>query len=356
MDEFAKRYTPMVILASLVMCTIPWFWGDVVGKLWLSRGLVLIVVACPCALITSTPVTYVAGLAATAQRGIIVKGGLHLESLARVTTVCCDKTGTLTLGKFSLVELVVIGSRRKGKGKGNKKQWGDRKTVLKALAVLEKESSHPMAAALVQAAKNEGVEVGEADRAQNLTILKGEGVVGDIPYLGSGEKVYVGNEKLMRRLNLFEVSEEEATRCRGWEREGGTVGFVAVEGVGIVAAFCVADRVRRNSKKFVEVLKMMGIEVYMLTGDAEGAATMVARSVGIDMENVRFSMLPEDKLEFVKLLKGEHQKIKNGGKVLMCGDGVNDAPALALADVGVAMGAAGAAIAMETADVALMDR
>lgn len=347
-DEFAKRYTPIVVLASLFMCTFPWLISKEAGRMWLGRGLVLIVVACPCALITSTPVTYVAGLAATAQKGIIVKGGLHLESLARVKMVACDKTGTLTHGNFALLELFLCGGGKKRK-KGN---WGDREFIFKVLAILERESSHPMAAALVKAAQNEGVTLQAEDTPENHNILKGEGVSGNLPGKFGGKLVNVGNERLMRRLGVWK-SIDQADKERGskWSSEGGTVGWISVDGIGVVAGFCVADKIRGGSKDTVtELEERMGVDVFMLTGDSEGAALAVGEAVGIKRENIKFGLLPENKLQII-----EEMKQAGAGKILMCGDGVNDAPALSTADVSIAMGAAGSAIAIETADIAIMD-
>ena len=183
-DEFAKRYTPLVVLTSLLMCTVPFaICGKEVGMRWLYQGIVLIVIACPCALIISTPVTYVAGLAATAQRGIIVKGGVHLEALANVRVVCCDKTGTLTHGEFAVLKLDAVG------------KWKNRKEILRCLAVLERESSHPMASAMVKRAQEEGVTLTSKDQADDHEILKGEGVTGKV----NGVRMYAGNGRLMGR-------------------------------------------------------------------------------------------------------------------------------------------------------------
>ena len=142
-DEFAKRYTPVVILAALCMCTIPWAFGHVIGKAWTNNGLVLLVIACPCALIISTPVTYVAGLAATAQRGILIKGGAHLEALGMVREIAFDKTGTLTQGNFSLLHLKTFGNL-------------NRATILQHLSLVEERATHPLAVAIIKAVQNEG--------------------------------------------------------------------------------------------------------------------------------------------------------------------------------------------------------
>ena len=375
-DEFAKRYTPIVVLASFLMCTLPFFAGKEIGMEWLERGIVLIVIACPCALIISTPVTYVAGLAATAQKGIVIKGGVHLEALSRVKIVASDKTGTLTHGEFAVLNVDMVG------------KWKKEKEVLRCLAVMERESSHPMASALVQKARAEGVELTERDQPSEHEILKGEGVQGVV----DGKKMYVGNERLMERLGFMgKVDFGVRRKARAWGEEGGTVGFMAVEKVGVVAVFNVADKVRDESRKAIVDLKAMGIDVYMLTGDGAGAANAVARKVGLEEGRIKSGLLPVDKLNYVKWFKktlvnegeedGSSWDVEAGrdgygkvalsdaaseaekkiglfisrGNVLMVGDGVNDAPALACSDVGVAMASGGAAIAMETADVALMD-
>ena len=296
-DEFAKRYTPIVILASLLMCTIPWAFGSQVGFEWTTRGVTLIVIACPCALIISTPVTYVAGLAATAQKGIIIKGGSHLEALAAVKIVGCDKTGTLTHGEFRLCDMELVSGWEE---KASKNKKGDKKMInrlkvrgdiMRYLAIMEAESSHPMASALVKAAKIEGVTLGGKDVAANHKILKGEGVVGEI----DGVVFYVGNVRMIERLGMINtMKEKDLSTSMRWSNAGGTCGFVAAEGLGVVAMFNVADKIRDESRAAVRDLKKMGIDVYMLTGDGKGAADAVAREIGI--EQVR-----------------PHTGVKNGG-------------------------------------------
>jgi len=346
-DKFAKRYTPLVVLTALCMCSIPWAWGKEVGQEWTKIGLITMVVACPCALIISTPVTYVAGLAATAQKGIIIKGGAHLEALGRVKRIAFDKTGTLTEGDFALLHL------------SNIEQRCTREKVLQYLALMESPSSHPLAAALVKAAKNEGISIPKHVSVLNHTILKGEGVKAIV----DGLEVHVGNTRLFQRLGLYDsLPEKDKVTAEGWSMAAGTVGFISIEGIGIVGSYSVADAVRQESSSVIQKLHELKIEVDMLTGDGKDAALAIGNQVGLPPTNIHSELLPEDKLELVSKMKAEgswQQSVlcwrqKKSSNVLMCGDGVNDAPALALADVGVAIGA-GAALAMETSDVTLMD-
>jgi Cd2+/Zn2+-exporting ATPase len=342
-DSFAKLYTPVVVLMAGLMCTVPWFWGREVGRYWTLNGLIIIVIACPCALTISTPVTYAAGLAACAQRGIIVKGGARLEALGNVERVIFDKTGTLTNGQFSVSHLENIGTNY------------SRKEMLELLALMEAPSSHPLSATLVIAARKEGVSVPREAEVTRHSILKGEGVEAII----DDKKVYVGNKRLFKRIGMYEsLPQKYKDLAEDWNQEGGTVGFIGVGGTGIVGSFCVSDMVRPEAKDVVRSLKQVGIEVMMLTGDGDGAARAVAEKVGIPDNDVHCQLLPEDKLHFVgSMVEPTPTRCavcRPRALVLMCGDGVNDAPALAVADVGVSMGE-GAALAMEMSDVTLMD-
>jgi len=349
-DEFARVYTPVVVFLAFALCSVPWFFGTKVGKQWFQIGLNVIIVACPCALIISTPVTYIAGLAALARRGVIVKGGAHLEALGRVSRVALDKTGTLTEGKFKLLHLDTIGNKP------------NRSEILQMVAALEGSSVHPLANALLQATKKEGITESSIGDVQNHIILKGEGVSAIL----NGKQIFAGNRRLFERIGMYaRLDASVVERLTGWSALGGTVGYVGAEGFGIVAVFCAADAVREEAASVVKELTELGVEVQMLTGDMWSAASVVGGLVGIDERFISAELLPEEKLKLIQEMKedyvagGEGKSLGPccGGDrnfVLMCGDGVNDAPALALANVGVAMGA-GAALALETADVTLMD-
>ncbi|KAL7537766.1 hypothetical protein ACHAWF_005894 [Thalassiosira exigua] len=342
-DSFAQVYTPVVVLVSLCMSTIPWAFGNEIGKEWLYNGLVVIVIACPCALIISTPVTYVAGLAAAAQKGIIVKGGQHLETLGRTKHIAFDKTGTLSEGIFQLLHFDVVGKSE------------DRKEVLAYLALMEASASHPLADAIVKGASNEGVDTPKVIKVKDHTLLPGEGITGII----NGKKVHVGNQRLFDRLGSYQqLPKENAVRVDEWAQAGGTTGFISIEGKGIVGCYCVADRIRPEAALVVKGLKQMGIQITMLTGDQRPAAIGVGGQIGLQDSDVNSDLLPQDKLTAIREMVEEKKQEKKCWQakraVMMCGDGVNDAPALALADVSVAMGE-GSALALETSDVTLMD-
>ena len=341
-DTFAKSYTPTVISIAVLMCTIPWFVSYETGKRWSLNGLIIVVIACPCALTISTPVTYSAGLAATAQSGVIVKGGSCLEALGNVKRVVFDKTGTLTKGEFQLKDLIIVGTQKR------------REEVLRLLSIMEAPSSHPLATALVLAAKREGVE-NNGMVAINHTILKGEGVSAHI----CEEKIFVGNARLFQRLGYYDnLCDNLKTKASQWSRGGCTVGFLGIEGTGIVGMFSAADCVRPEARSVVTTLTEIGVNTMMLTGDGEGAAISIGEEVGIPQENIRYQFLPEDKLHFVASMLGLSKRKGNlfskKELLLFIGDGVNDAPALTVADIGVAMGA-GAALSMEVSDVTLID-
>eukprot|EP00804_Cyclotella_cryptica_P008496 CCRYP_003996-RA/>CCRYP_003996-RA protein AED:0.18 eAED:0.18 QI:0/0.66/0.42/1/0.66/0.42/7/144/820 len=331
-DSFAKKYTPCVLAVALLVSTVPWilFGGDT-GRHWTLNGLIIIVIACPCALTISTPVTYSAGLAATAKRGIIIKGGSRLEALGNAKTVVFDKTGTLTRGRFSLNHLELIGERK------------TRREVLELLSIMEAPSSHPLSATLVSAAKAEGAIPLHGVSLQEHTILKGEGVCAIV----NDRRVYVGNERLFKRLGMYDLSPHHVESARKWNNDGGTVGYVGIEGegLGIIAMFCVTDTIRDEAHHVVTALMDNGVKVVMLTGDGEGAALAVGEEIGLPDSSIQSQLLPEDKLHYVS---------DQRNLVVFVGDGVNDAASLAVADVGVAMGH-GAALALEMSDVTLMD-
>lgn len=342
-DTFARSYTPTVILMAALMCTIPWLWGPEVGRYWTLNGLIIIVIACPCALTISTPVTYAAGLAATAQRGIIIKGGAKLEAMGSVDRIVFDKTGTLTKGKFTVMHLEVVGTST------------SREEMLELLALMQERSSHPLSASLVDAAKREGVKIPRHMNVVDHCILKGEGITALI----NGIPVFVGNERLFTRLGMLEnLSLNHQQLVKVWSSTGGTVGFIGTIDSGIIGMFCVMDVIRDEAKAVIQGFMDARIDTMICTGDSSAAAYAVAREVGIPRGAVHSELLPEDKLHFVGSLKRPQPKqfalCREKRYVLFCGDGVNDAPALAIADIGASMGE-GAAMAMEMSDVTLMD-
>ncbi|VEU38335.1 unnamed protein product [Pseudo-nitzschia multistriata] len=343
-DSFARSYTPFVVGAAAIMCTIPWYFGTETGRMWTLRGLIIVVIACPCALTISTPVTYAAGLAATAKRGVIVKGGAKLEAMGSVDRVVFDKTGTLTRGQFSVTHLEVVGRSR------------TRRQMLELLSLVQDRASHPIAASLVRAAKSEGVRTPKQTAVSDHKILKGEGITARV----DGKlQVYVGNQRLFERLGMLRgLSSEDKDAIEEWDDTGGTVGFIGIENDGIIGMFCAKDSVREEAGDALDELKEALIETYMCTGDSDTTARAVSKEVGIPGHRVQSRLLPEDKLRFVEgLRRPEPSKFglcRKKKYVLFCGDGVNDAPALAAVDIGVSMGE-GAAMALEMSDVTLMD-
>jgi Zn2+/Cd2+-exporting ATPase len=323
-DRFARIYTPAVLSLAVVIAVVPPIlfggsWSD-----WVYRSLVLLVISCPCALVISTPVSIVSALAAAARKGVLIKGGARLERLASVRCIAFDKTGTLTKGRLRVTDVVPLNGAQPPE-------------VLALAASLEARSEHPIARAVIERAHGDGIRVEAAAGVQALPGLGAQGAVG-------AQQVIVGNARLFqsRAIGLPDL---DATVARLAALGRSTVA-VAIDGkpVGVIA---VADDVREAAPDAVEMLAQQGIEhVVLLTGDHENAARALASSIGI--RDCRSGLLPGDKLTAVGELKRQY------GVLAMVGDGVNDAPALAAADVGIAMGVAGSDVALETADVALM--
>ncbi len=339
-DRFARWYTPcVVVMAALVVAVPVLFLGAPAGE-WAYRALVLLVVACPCALVISTPVSIVAALAAAARQGVLIKGGAHLERLAGVRVVAFDKTGTLTRGAPRVVSLQALGpdavEQHEGARAAGAIDWR-REEALAAAAAVEARSGHPIARAIVAVAIERQVH---GQGAQDVVLRPGLGAEG----LWRGRRVVVGNLSLMGECGL--KTDEVATAAEAIAARGETAVLVAVDGVPLLA-IGVGDDPRPHSSEVVHLLRGEGIvHVALLTGDTSRAAAGLARSAGID--DVRAGLLPEGKLAAIRALRDAH------GAVAMVGDGVNDAPALAAADVGIAMGVMGSAAALEAADISLM--
>jgi Cd2+/Zn2+-exporting ATPase len=321
-DRFARVYTPSVVLLAAIVAVAPPFLGYGTYGGWIYSALVLLVIACPCALVISTPVSIVSALTRASRRGVLVKGGAHLEELARVRQVVFDKTGTLTEGSPRVTEVVPVD----GAGAGE---------ILRLAAAVETRSRHPIGKAILSRAREAGVPV---SAAEGVVLLPGRGARGSF----EGREVLLGSHRLFDEMDLCDHSiDGELQRL---ESEGKTAVLVGCDG-RLVGALGLGDEVRPEAEEAVGALRVQGIGAVMLTGDNRRTAASIAARLGIDEWSAE--LLPDDKVDAVARLQQLH------GAAAMVGDGVNDAPALATARVGIAMGR-GADAALETADVALM--
>ncbi|MGH9173814.1 MAG: heavy metal translocating P-type ATPase, partial [Vicinamibacterales bacterium] len=322
-DRFARWYTPGVIVLAVLTVTI----GPLAGgsfETWFYRALVLLVVSCPCALVISTPVSIVSALAGAARRGVLVKGGVHLERLAGIRAIAFDKTGTLTRASLRVTAVLPVPGIT-------------RDELLSMAAAIEARSEHPVAAAIVTEARTRGLIFGLAGDVRALPGLGAEGRL-------AGARVVCGNLRLFRERGLLGSAEPSALAAI--EGSGAAPVLVSRDGK-VVGMIGVADEEREVAADTIDLLHRQGIRpVVMLTGDQERTAGAVAARLGVDL--VRAGLLPHEKVAAIQALRHEH------GAIAMVGDGVNDAPALAVADVGIAMGVIGSDAALETADVALM--
>ncbi len=323
-EAFARVYTPAVIVLAIAVFVLPPLLFGGVWAEWFYRALVLLVIACPCALVISTPVSIVAALAAAARQGVLVKGGTYVEMPARLRALAFDKTGTLTLGAPRVVALVPLNGHTE-------------EELLERAAALEARSAHPLARAIVAHAEDRRVPVRPADDVRSLP---GKGVAGRV----GGTAFWLGSHRFL--LERGQETPEVVAAADALEKEGRTVVVIGNDShvCGLIA---VADGVRPEAGRVVAELRAVGIDhLIMLTGDNRATAEAIAREVGID--EVRAELLPEDKVAAVEELVAAHTT------VAMVGDGVNDAPAMARASLGIAMGAIGSDAAIETADIALM--
>ncbi len=330
-DRFSRWYTPAVVALAVAIAVVPPLLGVLLNvsmggfEAWFQRALVVLVVACPCALVISTPVSIVSAITRAGRDGVLVKGGAYLEIAAGVNAVAFDKTGTLTVGRPEVAEVLPLNDY-------------DRDEVLSVAAALEAHSAHPLAQAIVRA---DGGGVGP-DLARDVTEVPGRGLRGTV----QGLPAAVGTPAFVE--DALSVPDSEMLVASGGLEVAGLTSVVVVLGGQVIGLIGIADEVRPEARSVVSALHRLGIDrILMLTGDHERTGRAIAEQAGI--ADVRARLLPADKTAAINELRSEP-----GTVVAMVGDGVNDAPALALADVGVAMGAAGSDTALETADVALM--
>ncbi|NUU02582.1 heavy metal translocating P-type ATPase [Herbaspirillum robiniae] len=321
-DGFARWYIPAVVLMAVLVAALPPLLLGAPFYPWLYKALVLLVIACPCALVISTPVTIVSGLASAARHGILVKGGVYLEQGRKLRALALDKTGTITFGKPVVTDVVSLDAA------------ADQDALLRLAVSLAARSDHPVSRAI---AAQEGAAPQEVE---DFEALAGRGVKGRI----GGQRYHLGNHRLVHELGR--CSPELEARLQAFEKQGKTTTLLCLDAQPQLLV-AVADTVRPTSREAVAELKGLGVNVVMLTGDNAHTAQAIAAQTGI--ADARGDQLPEDKLKAVEELGERH------GEVGMVGDGINDAPALARAQIGFAMGAAGTDTALETADVALMD-
>ena len=321
-ERFERILVPAILVVTVLVIFLPPLFG-VAFETSFIRAMTLLVAASPCALALATPSAVLAGVARAARSGVLIKGGAHLEAAGTARVVAFDKTGTLTQGKPQLTDIVTT---------------EDEAALLARTAAAESRSTHPLAAALVREAESRGLAL---PAVETFEALKGRGIRAQV----AGTELYIGNERLMIEVGITR-DDDLASQKEALENEGKTVMIVAQAGqqVGLLA---VRDEPRQEAKAMLEQLKRYGVErTVMLTGDNRSVAEAIGRELGVD--EVQAELLPEDKLTAIKALQARY------GKVIMVGDGVNDAPAMAEASVGIAMGGAGTDVALETADIALM--
>lgn len=329
-DTFAKIYTPAVMALAILLAIVPPLFLGQPWDVWIYRALVMLVIACPCALVISTPVSVVSGLAAMARSGVLIKGGAYLEALASLRALAVDKTGTITEGKPKVQEVI---------------PWNDtpESEILRVAASLDAQSSHPLAQAVVTYASTREVVMESVRDFQSLTGRGAKGSIGDHDY-------FVGNHRLAHEMGVCTPALEE--KLAGIEASARSVVIVGHQPHGecpgeVLGILAVGDTIRPEAREAIAAIHAAGVKkIVMLSGDNTRTARAIADQAGID--EAYGDLLPDQKIEHVRKLAAEH------GGVGMIGDGVNDAPALAAATVGFAMGAVGTDTAIETADIALM--
>ena len=321
-DVFAKYYTPIVLVLAAGIMVVPWLLFQQPFAPWFYNGLVLLVISCPCALVISTPVAIVSAIGNASRRGVLIKGGAYLEVMGSIDAIAFDKTGTLTQGKPVVTDIVVTNGYSEN-------------DFLAMAAGIEKWSEHPLAHAIVERAKGLGLKT-----AIHFKALVGRGAQAEI----DGQMVYIGNVRLFEDLS-YDLNAHGKTLA-DLEQQGKTVMLMGAGNL-ILGMIAVADTLRENSREAIQTLHAAGMKhITMLTGDNNRVAGAIAKK--LDLDTFYSELLPEDKVTAVKKMASDY------GKIVMVGDGVNDAPAMAAATVSVAMGVAGSDVALETADVALM--
>lgn len=327
-DRFAKYYTPIIILVGFLVAIVPPLLFGADWTEWIYQGLAVLVVGCPCALVISTPVSIVTAIGNAAKNGVLVKGGVYLEEMGMLKAVAFDKTGTLTKGIPAVTDYKVLSSIEPTE-------------LLSVIAALENKSQHPLAASIVRKAEGERITFKDTVIEEFISVT-GKGIKGTVDRV----TYYIGSPKYIDEILSTGIPSNISAEISQLQDEGKTVMAVGTESE-MLALIAVADEVRESSREVISRLHKQGIEkTIMLTGDNSGTAKAIGREAGVS--DIESELLPEDKLSFIKELQ------KNHGKVAMVGDGINDAPALAAATVGVAMGGAGTDTALETADIALM--
>lgn len=325
-DKFAKYYTPAIMAIALLIAIIPPIFIGADWSEWIYRGLALLVVGCPCALVISTPVAIVTAIGNAAKKGVLIKGGIHLEEAGRLKVVAFDKTGTLTKGTPTVTDIQILSETSENE-------------LLSISMAIEKFSQHPLASAIIRYAEEKGIR--ETDyEVENFQSITGKGARATV----RGEGYYIGSPKLFEEM--IDISSAINEHIKRLQTEGKTVMLIGTDR-DVLGLIAVADQLRDSSTNVIKKLSEIGIKkTIMLTGDNEATGQAIGKKLGLT--EVKAELLPQQKLESIKLLKEQY------GHVAMVGDGVNDAPALATATVGIAMGGAGTDTALETADIALM--